>query len=483
MPYNHGALFSQGMAIGANIARGKREDRHRQQIDERRLYQAEQDSELDREFRRKQMLRMEVEHEANKADAARLLESEVAFNKFGEVTSSIDWSTPDAAKQYQQAVNLHLPTMLKHEGTLRKFEALNRATVDGARYTDAKQTELQMLDLQKQLGARGLGPEGITLFDDVKAGKLSKGDALARARELMDAYDTKIAENEERLRRISNPDRAPNYQAATLPTESSKLKRLESLREDLRTEMRKKFPGGEPKVEAPGTLGRLLGSAPDDSKAKEYQSLKTALDDLDREEEQIAKTIEGRARGAGMPDPDASRFSSGGPTAPRSPSAPGGKGSAVNRYKIEVINPGRGVESAPPPSSATPAPPQPEAAPGKGVSASQAWLANGLPGGALLSSAASALSRLARGNPDAAQSEKEGGQTLLDYVKTTAGHFEKPAARTAFGKNAIVGTREWDIGTAVEWAKDRVRRLEDSKIPRDREELAKLRALLEPYLD
>ena len=74
-------------------------------------------------------------------------------------------------------------------------------------------------------------------------------------------------------------------------------------------------------------------------------------------------------------------------------------------------------------------------------------------------------------------------ETLLDYVRAKAGRYDslRPRALNAFGKPAVVGRRDWDEESALAWAKDRVSRLRESNVPRDREELARILELLRPY--
>lgn len=166
---------------------------------------------MEAEANKKRMAMIEQEFESNmalkKEEAARFVESEAAFERWGKATAAIDWSSPTARTEYEQATNLHLPTILKHDGARRKWEAMHGVTMKNAAYTDSKTAEIQLSDLAHKALLSGAGPDAIGIQADVKAGKISIHEGLTKLSEVMRTRDKELFERELQLRRISNPER------------------------------------------------------------------------------------------------------------------------------------------------------------------------------------------------------------------------------------------------------------------------------------
>ena len=344
MPTDAGALFGQGFANGVNAVRvrdARKEAEKRQALEERQQTERELDGEVDRKRRNELSQQWEFEMAAKKADAARLLESETAFNKFGEVIQSIDWSSPDSLKQYGQAVNLHIPTIAKHESTLKKWEAVHRATMDNASFTQAKMADIQLVDLQKQLAQRDLGPTGMAIAADVKAGKLTQSEAIARAQELIDQRDEKEFKQAKQLRGMTRSASAvpkPSMQ------EQVELKDLDTMIEaDLKT-YQSLAPGGKPKT---------------DEKSQDQILAVTSRIAKNRERrKQLAAGIDKRVSGADESEPESTsspapepekksvrmggqiysgEITQSGPQAPRPPAPPGRRPGTVAAGEVVMM--------------------------------------------------------------------------------------------------------------------------------------------------
>lgn len=210
-----GALFLQGYNIGAAVKDRKR----RRALEERQQQESELNSAVQRRRMEAVAQSIEMEVQEKKADAARFVEAEAALGKFGTAVQSIDWSSPNARREYEQAVRLHLPSIQKHESSLKKWESFHSVTRQSQAFTDAKLAEMQMDDLRRAALDAGVGVEGVAVSEEVKAGRMSAAEGVERLRQLVVEKEKQVFERNMELRKASNPGKAPGL----MPGEKAEL--------------------------------------------------------------------------------------------------------------------------------------------------------------------------------------------------------------------------------------------------------------------
>lgn len=299
--------FAKGMQIGAQaIESGVNLAQRKRQLDMQQM---------EAEANKKRMAMIEQEFESNmalkKEEAARFVESEAAFERWGKATAAIDWSSPTARTEYEQATNLHLPTILKHDGARRKWEAMHGVTMKNAAYTDSKTAEIQLSDLAHKALLSGAGPDAIGIQADVKAGKISIHEGLTKLSEVMQNRDKQLFERELQLRRISNPERRERPRPSV--GQEYELKDIERQIEEAQKVYDSLVPGG------------VIPQDP--AKRAKVAPVLTKLSSLRQARRRIAEEVDGgnTAAAASASSPAST------PSAPVS--------GAKSRYKIEIVTP------------------------------------------------------------------------------------------------------------------------------------------------
>lgn len=226
---DYGELFARGLESGIALSRGKK----RREMEEREM----QSRELDRVAERKRMellaRQMEADLAAKKEDAARYVEAEAAMSKFGSSVASIDWSSPNARREYEQAVRLHLPTIQRHENVLKKWETFHNTTRQNQAFTDSKLVEMQMDDLRRAALDAGVGVDGVAVDMEVKAGRITPSEGIARLRELVTAKEKEMFERDLTLRKASRRSSTPKL----MPGEQAELESVASELEAVNKEL------------------------------------------------------------------------------------------------------------------------------------------------------------------------------------------------------------------------------------------------------
>lgn len=263
---------------------------------------------MEAEANKKRMGMIEEEFKANmalkKEEAARFVEAEAAFERWGKTTAAIDWSSPTARVEYEKATDLHLPTILKHDGARRKWEAMHGVTMKNAAYTDATTAEIQLSDLARKALLAGAGPEALGIQADVKAKKISVSEGLMKLSDVMKARDKELFEREVKLRKISNPGRSrPNVE------QEYELKDLDRQIEEAQKVYESLVPGG------------VIPQDP--IKRAKVAPVLSKLSSLRQARRKIAAEVDGQGSASDPGD------------TPAPASAP--RGNATSRYKIEII--------------------------------------------------------------------------------------------------------------------------------------------------
>lgn len=147
-----GALFNQGVANGLQ-ARRQREARK-----EFERTRPQRDAEMEIELRRRKAVaeNLEADIQIRKAEAANYVEAEKAFELYTGALEQIDWGSPDAAKSYATVTRQYLPTVLKHEATARKWNALDQVTKRGQAFTLQKVDEANIIAAVQEAASEGI---------------------------------------------------------------------------------------------------------------------------------------------------------------------------------------------------------------------------------------------------------------------------------------------------------------------------------------
>lgn len=206
-----------------NQARLKRQDERQRRLDI--------ESEIDREIERDRQARLEesltLEIQAKRDEAKRLVEASDAYDKFQAGASLIDPGDPLAVDKYSKITQAYLPAILKHDQVARKWEALDRATKQGAVFTAKKVTELATLNAIQE--ATRIAPD-LLLDPPKKADGTTDYVAVSAA---LRERKREMVEDAENLRRITAEGRgAPQRPAELGPGSKAEL---EAVADELRS--------------------------------------------------------------------------------------------------------------------------------------------------------------------------------------------------------------------------------------------------------
>lgn len=292
-----GALFNQGVANGLQ-ARRQREARK-----EFERTRPQRDAEMEIELRRRKAVaeNLEADIQIRKAEAANYVEAEKAFELYTGALDQIDWGSPDAAKSYATVTRQYLPTVLKHEATARKWNALDQVTKRGQAFTLQKVDEANIIAAVQEAASEGI----IDIPRDAATGEPDRG-AL---QELIDARRREKYDQAIRLR--ATPYGRPSAAAASgksAPMSPGMKAKLDAEADSLR------------KVNEALMAPRLTPEAKQSLLAEKGRILKN-IDRLDRMA--AVETAPAADAGTDSPPMTAEAAPRGGPSAPAAPAAPG----------------------------------------------------------------------------------------------------------------------------------------------------------------
>lgn len=196
--------FAQGMGLGAQAVQFgiERADRRKQaNVENARQSERDMVDRLDREVDRKRKDQLfeqfNVELAAKRDEAARYVEASGAFDRFNAAASLLDSGNPAALDQYATVTKQYLPTILKHEGVSRKWEAADRVFKQGQAFTNKKIADTSVLQSMEE--AARLAPEVM-----INPPKLPDGTPdFASIRETIATRRQEIADQQIELRRAA----------------------------------------------------------------------------------------------------------------------------------------------------------------------------------------------------------------------------------------------------------------------------------------
>jgi len=140
--------MADAFIVGTQQGMQAAQEGRRAVLDERQAVLQEKEArerELDRQVdrRHKTLLAddLEIEGRIRKDQATRYIEAEGNWAKFEEAVKTIDWSNPEAPKQYEAISASYMPGMFKHESVTRKFNGYDKAVKDSMKYSAVKMVE------------------------------------------------------------------------------------------------------------------------------------------------------------------------------------------------------------------------------------------------------------------------------------------------------------------------------------------------------
>ena len=176
-------------------------EQNRAAIDERQQRDRELDAVIDRRHKAAMAEDLEMQNRLRKDQVTHFIEAESSWTKFEQAEKAIDWSNPDAPRQYEMISASYLPGILKDERVTKKWDAYDKAIKDSMRFTATKTTEAATAAAMS--AAARIAPD--LLLDPPKKPDGSF-DATTFATKLRERED-ELAKQAERLRAIG-PSRA-----------------------------------------------------------------------------------------------------------------------------------------------------------------------------------------------------------------------------------------------------------------------------------
>lgn len=201
--------FNQGMQAGMQSVQFgmDRADRNRQRgVDNARLDARDAQDRLDRELDRKRKDQLgeslNLELQTRRDEAARFVEASAAFDRFNAAASMLDPGNPAALDQYATVTKQYLPTILKHEGIAKKWEAMDRVFKQGQMFTVRKVADAAAIKSMEE--AAQIAPEVM-----MNPPKLPDGTPdYASIRNIIADRRKEIEDHQVKLRRASTEARA-----------------------------------------------------------------------------------------------------------------------------------------------------------------------------------------------------------------------------------------------------------------------------------
>lgn len=263
-----GALFNQGVANGLQA---------RRQRDARKEFertQPQRDAETEIELRRRRAVaeNLEADIQIRKAEAANYVEAEKAFELYTGALEQIDWGNPEAAKSYATVTRQYLPTILKHEGTARKWNALDGVTKRGQAFTLQKVDEANVIAAIQEAASEGIidiprdaatgEPDRAALQEMIDRRRQERYDqavrlrstpygrsATGRAAPMTPGVKAKLDAEADSLRKVNEalmaPRLTPEAKQGLLAEKSRILKNIDRLDRMVATEAPSAEPAGE----------------------------------------------------------------------------------------------------------------------------------------------------------------------------------------------------------------------------------------------
>lgn len=324
------ATFQNAMQAGMQAVQFgvNRADRQAQlDIDNRRQDERDTQERLDREIDRKRRDKMaetlDFELQTKRDEAKRFVEASDAFEKFSAAAGILDSGDPASIDQYATVTRQYLPSILKHEGIARKWEAADRVFKQGKMFTVRKMADAAAIRAMEE--AAQIAPEVM-----LNPPKLPDGTPdYAAIRSTIEERRQAMEDHAVKLRRASvdarvDAEAAGAYggRTATKPTMGPGTKaELDAVADELR-EVNKRI------LELSGTkLTRDPSTFLDDGSsagADKMRDLVNRKASLQRQLRSFDRMV--APQPAQAPDPQGPAGS--GPQAPKAPDAPGKEGAS-----------------------------------------------------------------------------------------------------------------------------------------------------------